>query len=259
MTMYLRLAKELKELRSKTLVRDGLALETDIYSINVDGGVPIHATATTQRGNISSRKDASFVVLLAGPRGSPYEGGVFRLQVVVPPQYPMDPPKIKFETCLFHPNVGSGHTPGAICLDILRREAWSPALTLERTMLSIASLMADPNPASPMNSEAARLYQQDRPAYDRRVRDWVAKHARPAEGGNAWSGDFGSGEAEGRPAPAPACGEEPSATTGCPAGAGNAEAAPAGASHAAAQAALVIDVSESDDEPPALKRPRCAE
>merc|ERR1719464_2232035 len=131
--MHKRLMKELPKLQEMTLLRDGVALEGD------PGDLP------TGQGQVKA-PDVSFIALLAGPRDSPYEGGVFRLAVAVPPQYPLEPPRIRFETRIFHPNVGRGHTPGAICLDILRKEAWSPALTLERTLLSIASLLADPNP-----------------------------------------------------------------------------------------------------------------
>merc|ERR1712182_108776 len=104
---------------------------------------------------------------------------------------------MKFESKIFHPNVGRGHTPGAICIDILRKEAWSPALTIERTLLSIASLLADPNPNSPMDSEAAKLYEHNRPAYDKRVREWVSLYATPKDGSSAsdscgaWVGSLG--------------------------------------------------------------------
>eukprot|EP00927_Polykrikos_kofoidii_P072587 TRINITY_DN68688_c0_g1_i1.p1 TRINITY_DN68688_c0_g1~~TRINITY_DN68688_c0_g1_i1.p1 ORF type:complete len:346 (+),score=54.53 TRINITY_DN68688_c0_g1_i1:105-1040(+) len=184
MAMHRRLGKEIPILRKKSLHQDGFAIELD-----ANAGTDV----------------VDFVALLAGPRDSPYEGGVFRLQVSVPPKYPMEPPKMKFATRIFHPNVGRGHTPGAICLDILRKEAWSPALTLERTLLSIASLLADPNPASPMDSEAGRLYQSNRPAYNKRVREWVDLYAKPAASAGTYVGDLGkadNAEAEGSSAPA---------------------------------------------------------
>lgn len=191
--MYRRLAKELPALRSKTLQQDGLAMEdgSEEQSFGSRAGPP----------GGSPQSGTRFVALLAGPRGSPYEGGVFRLQVEVPPGYPMEPPKMKFNTRIFHPNVGRGHTPGAICLDILRKEAWSPALTLERMLLSIASLLADPNPASPMDGEAAKLYTTNRPAYDRRVQEWVRQHAMPSSGAvnsetPAWEGCMGKAHEE---------------------------------------------------------------
>lgn len=199
MTMHRRLAKEMPLLRAKTLLQDGFAIEEE----PVDGiqaePVPKPGRGNVGRAGAGASNDTRFIACLAGPKDSPYEGGVFRLQVRVPAMYPMEPPKISFVTKLFHPNIGRGHTPGAICLDILRKEAWSPALTLERTFLSIASLLGDPNPASPMDSEAARLYENDRPAYEKRVREWVEKYASPpstrgAEGG-AWISHMGKPEA----------------------------------------------------------------
>lgn len=170
--MHKRLTKEIPLLGKKTLANDGIALED---------------------GKVVNTLVSKFVVLLAGPRDCPFEGGVFRLQVDVPAKYPMEPPQIRFLTRMFHPNVGSGHTPGAICLDILRKEAWSPILTLDRVFLSIASLLADPNPKSPMNGEAAKLFENNRPGYDKRVKEFVKQHAKSGAG-IAWTGDMGTAE-----------------------------------------------------------------
>merc|ERR1719329_5870 len=186
--MHRRLTKELPQLAKKTLLDDGLAIEegTDLTALCAGLAERSPNTANKAGGKAGGKSSAkkgtsdstSFKVLLAGPKGSPYEGGVFELDVSVPPQYPLEPPKIKFASRIYHPNVGRGHTPGAICLDILRKEAWSPALTIERTLISIASLLADPNPNSPMDSEAAQLYTSNRKQYDERVREWVTKYAR---------------------------------------------------------------------------------
>mmetsp|Transcript_77481 Transcript_77481/g.171565 ORF Transcript_77481/g.171565 Transcript_77481/m.171565 type:complete len:268 (-) Transcript_77481:76-879(-) len=265
MAMHRRLQKELPMLRKKTLLNDGLAIEE-----GDEAAAPAAPSAHRSSGSAGSPANVSFVALLAGPRDSPYEGGVFRLEVSVPRDYPMTPPKISFQTRIFHPNVGRGHTPGAICLDILRKEAWSPALTLERTLLSIASLLADPNPASPMDGEAASLYQNNRPAYDRRVQDWVRKYAQGSGGADtgAWEGDFGKADAEGESdgkRSSPASLDAKSTGGGATASGGEATAGTAPALETArteVQAAgseslhgpFVIDVS--DDEMPAAKRAR---
>jgi ubiquitin-conjugating enzyme E2 A len=86
-----------------------------------------------------------------------------------PDNYPHSPPEVKFSTPIFHPNV---YKSGAICLDILQRN-WSAANDVSSVLISIQSLLTDPNPASPANSEAARLYNENRPEYVRRVRQCV--------------------------------------------------------------------------------------
>lgn len=128
--------------------------------------------------NISAgpvREDDLFVWAgsMMGPVGSPYEGGVFRLDIRFPPDYPFKAPKISFLTPIYHPNI-SGN--GQICLDILSGE-WSPALTLSRVLLSISSLLTDPNPDDPMRGDAARLYRNDLQKYNKMAKEETQKHA----------------------------------------------------------------------------------
>jgi len=78
-----------------------------------------------------------------GPTGSPYEGGVFFLDIQFPTDYPFKPPKLSFKTRIYHCNINSN---GAICLDILK-DNWSPALTSSKVLLSICSLLTDCNPS----------------------------------------------------------------------------------------------------------------
>ena len=108
-----------------------------------------------------------------GPDGSPYSGGVFFLHINFPQDYPFKPPKVSFTTKLYHPNVNS---TGAICLDILK-DQWSPALTIAKVLLSISSLMNDPNPDDPLVPEIAHIYKGDRPKYDAMAREWTRKYA----------------------------------------------------------------------------------
>jgi len=110
---------------------------------------------------------------LIGPSGSPYEGGTFELSINFPMDYPFKPPKIKFETKIYHPNISSD---GGICLDILK-DQWSPALTISRVLLSICSLLTDPNPNDPLMAEIARQYKENRLQYDLKAREWTQKYA----------------------------------------------------------------------------------
>ncbi|XP_069773631.1 ubiquitin-conjugating enzyme E2 D4-like isoform X3 [Narcine bancroftii] len=72
---------------------------------------------------------------IMGPSDSPYQGGVFFLNIHFPSDYPFKPPKVSFTTKIYHPNINSN---GSICLDILRSQ-WSPALTLSKGMGSICT------------------------------------------------------------------------------------------------------------------------
>ncbi|KFY41280.1 hypothetical protein V495_05001 [Pseudogymnoascus sp. VKM F-4514 (FW-929)] len=95
---------------------------------------------------------------IMGPSDSPYSGGVFFLAIHFPTDYPFKPPKVNFTTRIYHPNINSN---GSICLDILR-DQWSPALTISKVLLSICSMLTDPNPDDPLVPEIAHVYKTDR-------------------------------------------------------------------------------------------------
>jgi ubiquitin-protein ligase len=145
-----------------------------------------------------------------GPGDSPYSGGVFFLAIHFPTDYPFKPPKVNFTTRIYHPNINSN---GSICLDILR-DQWSPALTISKgthtpppsvavhlhahstplhlgyrdgsnyehtnrhaVLLSICSMLTDPNPDDPLVPEIAHVYKTDRARYEATAREWTRKYA----------------------------------------------------------------------------------
>ena len=93
-----------------------------------------------------------------GPKDSPYEGGLFELEMNFTNRYPFKPPKVVFITKIYHMNINSS---GQICLDILK-DKWSPALTISKLLLSICSLLTDPNPDDPLVPEIANLYKNNK-------------------------------------------------------------------------------------------------
>jgi len=100
---------------------------------------------------------------IMGPPGTPFEGGIFQLSVTFPADYPFKPPKLSFLTPIYHPNISAD---GQICVDILG-DGWGPALTLGRVLLSLISLLSDPNPANPLRPEVATQLKTDRAAYEK--------------------------------------------------------------------------------------------
>eukprot|EP01106_Pelomyxa_sp_JSP_P018917 TRINITY_DN908_c0_g1_i6.p1 TRINITY_DN908_c0_g1~~TRINITY_DN908_c0_g1_i6.p1 ORF type:complete len:153 (+),score=31.00 TRINITY_DN908_c0_g1_i6:158-616(+) len=114
---------------------------------------------------------------IIGPDGSPYAGGIFFLTVHFGVDYPFKPPVVRFVTKVFHPNINRN---GAICLDILK-DQWSPALTISRVLLSISSLLTDPNANDPLDAEAAQLYKTNRARYDSIAREYTQRYATGAQ------------------------------------------------------------------------------
>ena len=110
---------------------------------------------------------------ILGPADSLYCGGIFNLEINFPMDYPFKPPKIKFETKILHPNINK---TGSICLDILNTN-WSPILSISKILLSISSLLTDPNPDDPLNTELADLYLNKRDEYNIKVRNYTLKYA----------------------------------------------------------------------------------
>ena len=110
---------------------------------------------------------------LMGPEGTPYHGGIFYLNITFPANYPFKPPKIHFVTKIYHPNINSG---GGICLDVLK-DNWSPALTISKILISICSLLDDPNPDDPLVPSIAKQYVENRAAYDVTARTWTMDYA----------------------------------------------------------------------------------
>lgn len=110
---------------------------------------------------------------IIGPSDSPYAGGFFTLAIVFPVDYPFKPPKVAFTTKVFHPNINA---QGGICLDILK-DQWSPALSIGKVLLSISSLLTDPNPKDPLVPEIARLYEANPTEFNRIAREWTIQYA----------------------------------------------------------------------------------
>lgn len=110
---------------------------------------------------------------IIGPEGSPYAGGVFFLSIRFPCDYPFKPPHVHFTTRIFHPNISD---KGGICRRILNDE-WCPALTITQVLLSVHSLLGDPNPDDALEPETATLFKHDREKFVQTAKEWTRKYA----------------------------------------------------------------------------------
>jgi len=111
--------------------------------------------------------------IIVGPDDTPYAGGIFDMKILFPVDYPFKPPTVTFSTKIYHPNINHA---GGICLDILKTQ-WSPALTISKVLLSVCSMLSDPNPDDPLMPDIATQYKVDREAYNATARSWTLQYA----------------------------------------------------------------------------------
>lgn len=116
----------------------------------------------------------SLDILLAGPVGTPYAHGVWRLHLDIPHAYPTAPPTATFRTRLWHPNIDEA--TGAVCVETLKRD-WSSSLKLRDVLVTISCLLIQPNPASALNEAAGKLASEDWDGFCRRAKLMTEIHA----------------------------------------------------------------------------------
>ena len=137
-------------------------------------------------GPVSESNFFVWEALIAGPTGTPYEGGIFtyikiadiRALITFPKDYPLSPPVMKFNPPIFHPNV---YEDGTVCISILHppgedpnryelaSERWSPVQSVEKILLSVVSMLAEPNDESGANIDASKMWREDREKFNEKV------------------------------------------------------------------------------------------
>uniref|UniRef100_A0A1B6LED3 Ubiquitin-conjugating enzyme E2 T n=1 Tax=Graphocephala atropunctata TaxID=36148 RepID=A0A1B6LED3_9HEMI len=114
---------------------------------------------------------------IVGTVGSPFERGVFQLEVIVTDRYPFEPPRVRFVTPIYHPNVDAA---GRICLDLLKMPpsgSWKPIYTIEGLLTAIQFLITHPNPDDPLMPDIASQYKYNKEQYDKDAEEFTIKHA----------------------------------------------------------------------------------
>ena len=108
--------------------------------------------------------------VIFGPEGTPFEGGIFKLTIQFNKDHPFQPPEVKFVSKMFHPNISENS--GKVFVDILK-STWTPALNASALLVSIQSLLNDPNPDVAINKMAGHLFRTNQAEYLKRVRQCV--------------------------------------------------------------------------------------
>lgn len=111
----------------------------------------------------------SWTVLVHGQRLTPYEGKKFMLSMDFPVEYPFKPPRVKFITRIYHPNIS---VDGDVCIDILKQN-WTPAFNIEKIMLSLLCILDEPNALDPLNLEAGRLFLENRASFNTKAQNYL--------------------------------------------------------------------------------------
>ena len=149
---------------------------------------PIHNRIRKEYQDLQKEKNSNVQVKLVnndirhwkgrikGPIDTCYQGGIFDVDIVIPNDYPFKPPKMKFDTKIWHPNISS--VTGAICLDILKNE-WTPALTIRTALISLQALMCEPVPNDPQDAVVAKQYISDIKLFNETAKHWVEEYANP--------------------------------------------------------------------------------
>lgn len=125
--------------------------------------------------------------IITGPPDSPFEGGKFILDINIPDSYPFNPPKVKFTTKIWHPNISS--VTGAICLDILK-DQWAAAMTLRTVLLSIQALLQAAEPDDPQDAVVAKQYKENYEVYRKTANHWAQIYAGAPKTSKIDTGEF---------------------------------------------------------------------
>ncbi|KAF8488901.1 ubiquitin-conjugating enzyme/RWD-like protein [Gautieria morchelliformis] len=152
-------------------------LMTEYKQLTANAGSP---DGMFTAGPISESDFFTWEALICGPKDTPLkEGGVFVAKLTFPSDYPLSPFKMKFDPPLFHPNI---YPDGNVCISILHTpgddptmyeqasERWSPVQSVEKVILSVVSMLAQPNLESGANIDCCKLYRENKDEYVRIVK-----------------------------------------------------------------------------------------
>ncbi|CAD8065998.1 unnamed protein product [Paramecium primaurelia] len=116
-----------------------------------------------------------WTAIVAGPEGTAYQGGKFKLTITFPENYPFKAPQFLFTTKIFHPNITE---KGEFCEDMIEtKEQWQPTKTVKQVLEKILNIMGQVNTEQGLNQKALELYKSDKGKYEETVRSETQKYA----------------------------------------------------------------------------------
>jgi ubiquitin-conjugating enzyme E2 L3 len=119
--------------------------------------------------------DDSNILLWNGlivPESPPYNKGAFRVRIDFPAEYPFKPPKITFQTKIYHPNIDE---KGQVCLPIISPENWKPATRTDQVIQALVALVSDPEPEHPLRADLAEEYTKDKKKFMKNAEEFTKK------------------------------------------------------------------------------------
>ncbi|ORY78478.1 ubiquitin-conjugating enzyme/RWD-like protein [Leucosporidium creatinivorum] len=130
---------------------------------------PPHVVAQPDESNL-----LHWTGVITGPPTSSYKDGKFKIDITFPLEYPFKSPTVKFVTRIYHPNVTDD---GAICIGLLKAEAWKPSTKIDAVLRALVQLLEEPNPDDALVASIAEIYNTDRKQFTKNAQEWVKKYA----------------------------------------------------------------------------------
>jgi len=130
-------------------------------------------------------------IAFKGPKGTKYQGGLFKLEIKYPMQYPMQPPFVRLHTPIWHPNFWPKPSEYKgqrnICLGLVdptligKKGGWSPSKTIISVIQSIIAMLNIKgkfiNPTDVFNKKAALEMINQPKEFEKKVKYLVKKYA----------------------------------------------------------------------------------
>ncbi|KAK1076136.1 ubiquitin-conjugating enzyme E2 H [Friedmanniomyces endolithicus] len=169
------MSRQKRRIETDTLGRDAVGLIVRRWIGDEELMSDYEVTLVNDNMSVARFDQQEFYVRFKGPDETPFTGGLWKIHVELPDQYPYKSPSIGFVNRIFHPNIDE--LSGSVCLDVIN-QTWSPMYDMVNIFeVFLPQLLRYPNPTDPLNGEAAALMMRDAKSYEAKVKEYVAKYA----------------------------------------------------------------------------------